>query len=221
MRCPKDRDIRFNIIVDKPTAKSYDSDAHGFCERYEAADVAELHEFLSRHVHEGMRVLEIGCGSGRDAAFMDSELGSEVTALDGSAAMVELARTAHPEIADRIHHTVMPLSDDENAEFAESFDVVVCLAMLMHLPDDELAALATQVRQWLKPDGVLLLSASTGRPGLTRNRDTSGRLFIDRPPDILQSILANAGFRLLEHESVSDALHRDFIWHQMAFGVRQ
>jgi ubiquinone/menaquinone biosynthesis C-methylase UbiE len=94
--------------MDQTTAKTYDSDAHGFCERYEAADVAPLYEFLRRHVHTGMRVLEAGCGSRRDAAFMDSELGAEVTALDGSLSMVEQARVAHPEIADRIHHAVMP-----------------------------------------------------------------------------------------------------------------
>jgi hypothetical protein len=65
------------------------------------------------------------------------------------------------------------------------------------LPDAELAALAPQAHQWLNPDGVLLLSASTGRPGLTRNRDNAGRLFIERPPDMLQSCVEDAGFRLL------------------------
>src|SRR5690606_31706543 len=55
----------------------------------------------------GSRLLEVGCGNGRDSAFFWSE-GHRVVALDASEAAVELARTAHGPTGIDFRHGPLP-----------------------------------------------------------------------------------------------------------------
>jgi len=68
-------------------------DANGeeyFARSAHVEDLPQRRRFLS-HVPDGGRILEAGCGSGRDAlAFAKDDY--RVTAFDGSATMVALAR---------------------------------------------------------------------------------------------------------------------------------
>jgi SAM-dependent methyltransferase len=54
----------------------------------------DLPEIIAAHV-TGRRVLDFGCGAGRSAAFLRG-LGFEVTGIDISPSMIELARRADP-----------------------------------------------------------------------------------------------------------------------------
>lgn len=74
-----------------PTPSVYSTQARVFFDRYEALEASEIKALLERWVSRGQSVLELGCGSGRDARLMAS-LGARVTAVDGSAEMLELAR---------------------------------------------------------------------------------------------------------------------------------
>lgn len=92
------------------------------------------------------RVLEVGCGWGELAARIATELGADVSALDLSPRMVELARERG---VDAIVGDVqeLPYAD-------EAFDVVVAAWMLYHVPDLE-RGLAEIVRV-LRPGGSLV-----------------------------------------------------------------
>lgn len=74
-----------------PTISWYDDNAEQLASRYDQADAAPLHALLAKWIPSGSNVLEIGCGSGRDAFFLAS-LGCTVTALDGSESMIAEAR---------------------------------------------------------------------------------------------------------------------------------
>jgi SAM-dependent methyltransferase len=57
--------------VDQATVDYYDNHAQECSRKYEAADMSHLDHLLLRHLPEkGARVLELGCGSGREAAFL-------------------------------------------------------------------------------------------------------------------------------------------------------
>jgi 2-polyprenyl-3-methyl-5-hydroxy-6-metoxy-1,4-benzoquinol methylase len=84
--------------MDTPTVKHYTDTADERCAAYEGVDVSGTHELMLRHFGKDSRLLEIGCGSGRDAAFLVSH-GRDVTAMDASEGMVKAASKAHPELA--------------------------------------------------------------------------------------------------------------------------
>lgn len=70
----------------------------------------------------GERILDVGCGTGHLTAQI-AELGATVIGLDSSAAMIETAQAAYPNIA-------FNQADATNFSFAESFDAVFSNAAL-------------------------------------------------------------------------------------------
>ncbi|MEU6732830.1 class I SAM-dependent methyltransferase [Streptomyces physcomitrii] len=113
-------------------------------------------DVLRRH-HAGRRVLDLGCGTGRDAARLH-RAGREVTAADLSETMLRYAAAHHPGPryvrADlrRFH-----LGED-------AFDAVVCLdsALLYCHTNEELDGFLHSCRTALRPGGLLLAEMRNG-----------------------------------------------------------
>ena len=57
-------------MMDRSTIDYYNKNAEKLAELHETADMSEMHALLGRFLSEKARILEIGCGSGRDAAFL-------------------------------------------------------------------------------------------------------------------------------------------------------
>jgi SAM-dependent methyltransferase len=99
----------------------------------------------------GRRILDAGCGSGPLAAELVAR-GADVSGLDGSPAMVELARRRLGEVVPlTVHDLAEPLPYED-----ESFDDVVASLVLHYLRDWE-GPLA-EIRRVLKPGGRLVAS---------------------------------------------------------------
>lgn len=214
-RLPENGSICYSVHVDKRTIDYYRIRSAEVVRRYESADMSELHDHLLRHLPPNGSILEIGCGSGRDAAFMVSK-GFDVTATDASAEMVREATRAHPELEDWLSCESLPLPDGSPL-LACSFDAVVSIATIMQIPDRDLFESASQVLQLLKPGGILFLSSSIGRSGLHEGRDEKGRLFSERSPEELQMLFERLGFRLRAKYSGSDIFNRDIKWFSLVF----
>ena len=100
----------------------------------------------------GMRVLEIGCGAGYNAATLLQLGAAHVTATDTDEALLQkaaytLSRRAQP------HQYELRLADAENLPFpAAGFDAVLDAGVLHHVEDWRRAV--AQVARVLKPGGV-------------------------------------------------------------------
>ena len=73
------------------TLQYYQNHAQDFFDGTVNVDMTPLYEAFTHHLPHGARVLDAGCGSGRDAKAFH-EMGYLVDAFDASSAMVELAR---------------------------------------------------------------------------------------------------------------------------------
>ncbi len=161
------------VRADTLTIARYDSHASELSERYESADMSQLYTMLLRYLPpKGASVLELGCGSGRDAAFLLAN-GYEVTAVDASAGMVAEATRLHPELAGRVSCAAVPFPADSPL-LKSSFDAVVAIGVFMHIPDAGLPETVLQIGRVLRPGGVLFVDVSTGRTGLRNERDEHG-----------------------------------------------
>jgi SAM-dependent methyltransferase len=117
-------------------------------EAYSAApDVDWFDDFLARHLGDvtGTRILDLGCGDGRFAAQLHTQ-GADVVAIDGSAALLDIARTRHPGP----HYEQRDLNAAGITTDDGAFDAVVSLMVLMDLRD------LSNVRPRLAPGGVLV-----------------------------------------------------------------
>src|SRR6056297_3832317 len=94
-------------IPDDPTIRYYDANSPELSRRYESADVMSLQERLIETFEPGSRLLEIGCGSGREAAFLLAR-GYEVYCVEASRGMIDRAHEYHPELKGRIFQGRVP-----------------------------------------------------------------------------------------------------------------
>jgi len=84
------------------TIHYYKTHSKNLAKRYESVVVTELHNFLKSVFPSGAKLLEIGCGTGRDAAYLLSN-GFDVVATDNVQEMLESAVHHHPELLGRLH----------------------------------------------------------------------------------------------------------------------
>ena len=111
-----------------------------------------LDKFLA-YVKPGGNVLDLGCGSGRDAKIMmEREL--EVTLLDASKEMCALAD---------IYTGLEPLCMDmREMDFDEVFHGIWACASLLHIAKKEAGEVLRRIYQALKPGGVCYVSVKEG-----------------------------------------------------------
>ncbi len=204
--------------MDAETVSHYDTHAREASARYESADMSRLHAVLLRHLPpKGASVLELGCGSGRDAAFLQAN-GFDVTAVDASPGMVAEAARLHPELAGRLSCAAVPFPEGSPL-LRRSFDAVFSNAMFMHIPDHDLPLVVEQVQRMLRTGGVVIISVSVDRGGLADSRDGTGRLFRERQPEELRQVFERCGLAFVAQSRSADSLDRPAIrWVTLVFG---
>ena len=106
-------------------------------------------------------VLDLGCGAGVPVTRWLADRGFAVTGIDVSARQLDLARTYVPE-------ATFIKADMTEVIFAPgSFDAVVALHSIIHVPRTEHPALLGRIHRWLRPEGIFLatmtLTNSEGR----------------------------------------------------------
>ena len=204
--------------MDAPTIACYDREAAVIAARHRSLDPAPWRSrFLAAFPRDG-RVLDVGCGGGRDLALL-LDLGFDALGTDPSAGMREAAARAYPQLAGRIHGFGLPLP--EPAALGGLFDGIVCSAVLMHVPAEELPAAVASLRRALRPGGRLWISVPGPRPGLDAgSRDEGGRLFRDLTESVLLGLCVAARFQELERWEEPDRLGRAAIrWRGHLFAA--
>jgi SAM-dependent methyltransferase len=153
---------------------------------------AFLREVAGR-LRPGARVLELGSGTGGDAAYLTT-LGVGVQTSDATAAFVRRLRAAGVD-ARRID----VLTDD----LGGPWDAVLAMAMLLHLTPDELDAALRRIRAAVPPGGLLAATVKEGDGfGWSSHKLGLPRYFTYWRADPLRALLAQAGWRVerLDHQ---------------------
>lgn len=102
---------------------------------------------------DGLRIIDIGCGGGLISEPL-ARLGARVTGIEPKAANIGAAVAHAASMGLDIDYRVATV--EQVAEAGETFDVVVCLEVVEHVPDVGafIASCATLVR----PGGIMILS---------------------------------------------------------------
>ena len=141
-------------------------DAISYRYRADDADDGRYAEWLADlrdRIPERSAVLDVGCGCGIPVARTLADAGHRVTGIDLSEVQIKRATELVPG-ATFIH------TDAAEADFvADSFDAVVCLYALIHMPLAEQPALLARIATWLRPGGWFL--ATTGQRAWTGTDD--------------------------------------------------
>jgi len=113
---------------------------------------------FSNIIPKESKVLDIGCGNGRNAVYLAKQ-GHRVTAMDNVSQMVEITRRKADEegIGQGVYVFEADMTDIPLSE--GSMDAVLCIASLHHLPSDELRLKALKdIERVLATGGQALIS---------------------------------------------------------------
>ncbi|MFC1458452.1 class I SAM-dependent methyltransferase [Microvirga arabica] len=140
-----------------------------------------------RHVIPGGRILDAGCGVGRDALAF-ARLGYDVVAFDASLEMVRLTRARVGP------HVPVHLMRFEEVAWCGEFDGVWTCASLLHVPSISFAEVGSRVVDALRSGGAWHMSFKLGQG----ERFTNGRLFVDHTQENLSEALTGWSIRISE-----------------------
>ena len=139
----------------------YEADATGLVADYERLSFETVHDWLLDRLPERPALfLDVGAGSGRDAAWLAAR-GHEVVAVDASRRMLAEARRLHPDARIRWLHDRLP-GLDATFRLGLSFDVILASAVWMHVAPTQRARAFRKLITVLKPGGVLAMTLRHG-----------------------------------------------------------
>lgn len=140
----------------RTTIGYYDHNAAMFAQRTLGHDVSRNHAALLDAI-EGdppFRILDFGCGSGRDLAYFRAQ-GHLAVGLEGAHALAALARQHSG--AEVLVQNFLALELE-----VEFFDGIFANAAMFHVPRQSLARVLGELWAALKPSGVLFCSNPRG-----------------------------------------------------------
>lgn len=154
----------------------YNKNSQAFQDRTLNVDINDLYNRFLPHIPKGGKILDAGCGGGRDSKYFLSK-GYEVVAFDGSAEMVKLASEL---TGNSIIHMLF-----KDIDFTNAFEGVWANASLLHVPYEELRDVLKSFHKALHPSGTLFASFKYG----ATTRETEDRTFFDMNEETIQPYL--------------------------------
>ena len=159
------------------SAAWYDQHAGEYSSRTDHVDLTDHYDRFLARIPPGGRLLDAGCGPGRDSlAFLAR--GYDVTAMDASITMVEVARRQLGQPVLHLRH--------EDIAYDREFDGIWANATLLHVSHSDLPEVLARYRKALVPDGVMFASFKLG----TGEVITSERLFANQDAASFREVLA-------------------------------
>ena len=172
---------------------------------------------ISRHFESaftpGARVLDVGCGKGRDVVAL-LDMGFDACGVEPNDAMRARALARDPRMDARIASSALP---DLGQPFGGRFDAVVCNAVLMHLAPEAVPAALSALADVLLPRARVLLAVPELQADLlVDGRDPGGRQFANHAPERIQALMAGRGFAPLRTGDIATP-STDTRWHVLLF----
>ena len=148
------------------TIDYYNKHAEEFTASTFEVDMESLYQPFLAELPEGTRILDVGCGSGRDTLAFKNK-GYQVDAIDYSEELVKKAT--------RLTGITIKLQSFYEIDVDEAYDGIWACASLLHCERDRLAEVVGKLITALKPNGVLYISFKYGNG----DREKDGRQFTD------------------------------------------
>ena len=192
------------------TDRYYEERSEILLRKYEQVGFEDVHADLLGLI-DGVTgsALDIGCGSGRDAAWL-ARHGWLVTAVDPSAAMLVGARRLHRSLRIRWMQDGLPKLA-KVASLGATYDLVLLSAVWMHVPETLQAESAATVARLTAQGGIVNLTIRSG------GREPE-RGFHDTDVDLLGATFAEHGILPVDDVVDGDIFAREgVVWNKLTF----
>lgn len=162
------------------TLDYYNRNAENYYQNTVGTDMTVQYRFFLKYLSAGARILDLGCGSGRDTKYFRDN-GYNVTAVDGSA---EMCRKAEAYTGINVRQMdFLDLSD------RELYAGIWASASLLHIAKKDMIRMLAKLRTALTKEGVLYVSFKEGSFEGVRN----GRYYTDLTEGELFNLVNRVG----------------------------
>jgi SAM-dependent methyltransferase len=170
--------------MDRQTLKAYEQHAADFADDWHAQPPPVDLQTVVRQYFQPGPTADIGCGSGRDTAWLCAQ-GFPTVGIDPCEALLAEARRRYPQL--RLQSGALPKLD---GVADNSFTNVLCETVIMHLDAVLIGPAVARLLAILQPRGTLYLSwrVTTG----SDQRDPHGRLYSAFNPALVLDVLSTA-----------------------------
>ena len=188
------------------TTGVYDREAGSLAARYESKSFEEVHSDILDLVPESASlVLDIGAGSGRDAAWFAGHE-HEVVAVEPANRMRDVAESLHPD--SRIHWLNDQLPALTNVyRTGLTFDLIWLSAIWMHVPPTSRQRAFRKMVTLLRPGGRIMMSLRQGQP-------PDGREMYPTHVDEVEKLARSHGLAVARVTQANDRLGREGVTWQ-------
>jgi SAM-dependent methyltransferase len=129
-------------------------------EMFGRIDIYVFDQILRGNIAPGMRVVDAGCGGGRNLVYLLGHVlvdGYEVFGVDANDGAVAAVREIAEELAPGISEENFQVAAVERMPFADGFaDVVICNSVLHFAEDDtQWEAMVTELWRVVRPGGMM------------------------------------------------------------------
>ncbi len=182
----------------------YNKNAKQLATRYESISFDKVHRSAIPHLPSPpASVLDIGAGSGRDAAWFKNH-GYKVTAVEPAEQLLNLAIETHGHEIDWICDSLPNLAQLNS--FCEGFDIILLSGVWMHIPQELRKTSLHRIDQLCNESGILILSLRYGK--LEADRPMHEVSLTD-----LEALVSETNFQITYKEASPDCLARsDVSW---------
>jgi ubiquinone/menaquinone biosynthesis C-methylase UbiE len=144
----------------KITIEAYNKNALFYAEKFNSYGVLteDIDRALRLNQSDSKKVLELGCGNGRDAEYIVSEVGKAGSyfGVDPSKELIRLAKKKHPKIEFQVKQM-------QDLEFeSETFGIIFAFYSMLHVERSELLKILEKCGKWLKIGGILYITSKYG-----------------------------------------------------------
>jgi ubiquinone/menaquinone biosynthesis C-methylase UbiE len=176
------------------TIQAYEETAEDYQKtHFDINEIKNIIDFFIRH-SKGQKILDIGCGPGRDAKYF-SKQGLDVTGIDLTSNFIKMASKNAP-------NAIFKQMDMRNLDFPENtFDGIYSCASFLHIPKKDAKDTLLGFRKILKPAGLVYVSVKAGtEEKFVQRKEYKGRkkFFAFYTEDEFKNLIEFCNFKILK-----------------------
>ena len=188
--------------ITKKTIKTYNKISRHFSDIHFDPIFWQKEFKIFQKLVKGKKVVDIGCGAGRDAVLFE-KAGFDYTGIDASSGMLKEAKK-------RIKKGKFILMDFYNLQFPpQTFNCFWAAASILHIPKRRVKKVLRNIKRIIKPNGVGFISIKEKRSidqGIIQENKDSGieRFFAFYEDEEFKEVIKDSGFVVVRNHTLKE-----------------
>ena len=189
--------------MDKQTINTYNLEAERIAQLHCNLTPSQIYALITKYFTKAAQTLDVGCGIGRDTQWLTQQ-GYSAMGVDASDGMLAQAQQLYPDL-----HFIKDSLPNLNSLNGQTFQNILCSAVLMHLNKASIDRACLRLLALLKPDGHLIISIRATEADDHREQ---GKLYEAIDINDFKHFFLQQGCSIVFYEQALEPA-RELIWH--------